>query len=114
MDRTVCRSCGTAVPADAAVCPSCGTTDPVAPATGADVAADGTAGSDRPQARPADPPHARPIDSTGPGSPSGAAPVEPASAGSRVRGVAKSIGCLAIVVIAFLIALMAGLLDFIF
>lgn len=29
MAETVCRSCGTAVPAGAAVCPGCGVEDPV-------------------------------------------------------------------------------------
>lgn len=96
MADTVCRSCGTTVPADASVCPDCGTTDPIVAQT---------AGSH----------HARTPPPTEPAATTGTRPAaEGRSTGSTLKSAAKAIGCLAIAVIVLLIAVAVGLLDFIF
>ena len=90
MATRACRSCGTTVPPGATSCAECGIADPIADP----VVAEGRPGS--PEVPPA------------------SAPVAEQSTGGRLRSAAKTIGCLVIAGIVLLIAVMLGLLDFLF
>lgn len=109
MAEAVCRACGGSVAAGATVCPHCGAADPVAgttdpvPRTGTDPVA-------RPTADPATGPAADPLAaraSTGP------AP-ERNTAGSRMKGAAKAIGCFVLALIVLAIAVVVGVFDIFF
>lgn len=111
MAEMVCRSCARTVPPEATTCPHCGAADPIVTAATSGPDPDQAAAPIRRDPDQATPPIRRDPD---PATPATVPAPERDTAGSRMKGALKAVGCLVLALIVLGIALIAGVFDILF